>query len=238
MEHGNGQIHPLLSFDRLWSSRRDRDGKTRCLPFRKTVDQATRRAPACPQSGHRLEGEDAVRPAAVGDHLAVRIEFGKPVLQLAQRDVHGAGEMPVRELVRRADVEHGHQSGPDPVQQLLARDRFETVPLGIIAAADAIHLRQVSLGLLAQCGQKADHPVISQPVQDELALAAVRNEPGAAKLLQMLGRIGEGKADAVRQRLDAPLALPKMLQKLQPVRVADRASHSGELGKDRLLGPC
>ena len=32
--------------------------------------------------------------------------------------------------------------------------------------------------------------------------------------------------------------LTEVKSRLQPVRVADRASHSGELGKDRLLGPC
>jgi hypothetical protein len=52
----------------------------------------------------------------------------------------------------------------------------------------------------------------------------------------MLGRVGDRHAGAIRQHLDAPLALGKLLQEAKPMRVRYRLCHRGELIKQGLLG--
>jgi hypothetical protein len=54
-------------------------------------------------------------------------------------------------------------------------------------------------------------------------------------MLKMLGGVRDRQPDALREPLDAPLALRKLLKQLQTVRVRRRLRHGGELREERPL---
>ena len=70
---------------------------------------------------------------------------------------------------------------------------------------------------------------------DELAVAAVRDQAGPPELLQVLRGVGDGEASALRQRLDAALALGEVLEQLEPVRVSEAPRHQRQLLEQRVL---
>jgi len=69
-----------------------------------------------------------------------------------------------------------------------------------------------------------------------MLLAARDDEPSASQLLQMLGGIGDRGANALRQQLDAALALGELLEQLQSMGMGDSLGHGRELGEQNLLG--
>ena len=52
----------------------------------------------------------------------------------------------------------------------------------------------------------------------------------------MLRGVGDAEANALRQRLDAPLALGEMLEQLEPVRVSEAPRHQGSCSNSACFG--
>ncbi|GGG17717.1 hypothetical protein GCM10010964_02370 [Caldovatus sediminis] len=69
-----------------------------------------------------------------------------------------------------------------------------------------------------------------------LALPPHRDEAGAAKLLEMLGGVGEGLSAALGQHLDTPLALAEDLEEFEPMLVAERPRHGREMREQAAPG--
>jgi hypothetical protein len=61
--------------------------------------------------------------------------------------------------------------------------------------------------------------------------APTLDERGAAEKLRVAGGVGEGQAGPRRQILDAALALPKMFEQFEPMRVAERQRDLRKTGK-------
>ena len=61
----------------------------------------------------------------------------------------------------------------------------------------------------------------------------VRPLAGAPHLLQVLRRIGDGETGALRQDLDAALALRQLLENFETMRMGERFGDGGELREQR-----
>jgi len=88
---------------------------------------------------------------------------------------------------------------------------------------------------LAQRCQQVEDGVIGESIVNEFARAPVRHKAGASHVLEMLRGIGNRQARALRQNLDAALALSKLLQQLKAVLMPERFRDNGELGEQRVL---
>jgi hypothetical protein len=91
----------------------------------------------------------------------------------------------------------------------------------------------VALGHPAQRRDEIEHDVVGKRVKDELPLAPRSHDARAPHLLQVLRRVGDGKAGARRRHFDAALALRQLLQNFQPMRVSERLGDRRELGEQR-----
>src|SRR5690349_9156332 len=80
--------------------------QTGSLPLRIPVFESTDLITARPQLFDGFEGQHAVRASAVGDHLAIFRKLLQASLQLRKRYVECPWQVPQRELVFGADVEH------------------------------------------------------------------------------------------------------------------------------------
>jgi hypothetical protein len=74
------------------------DRKAGGFPFGIAVLKAMNAIAPLSQGRDRLEGEDAVRTAAVGDHLSVGRKLTQTALQLGERDIERARKMPDRKF--------------------------------------------------------------------------------------------------------------------------------------------
>ena len=184
---------------------------------------------------NRLERQDAIGAAAVGDDLLRRVDIGEPRHELAQRDVQGARQMPERELVRRPDVEDGHCARARTPHELLARHRLQAVAIVEVAADQPLRLGDVPLRDPSHGRQEPEHRFVGERVEDVLALPARDHDPRPPQLLQVLGRVRDRKAGPLRQDLDAPLALGEVLHQLEPMCVRQRLRDGGELREQRQL---
>jgi hypothetical protein len=119
--------------------------------------------------------------------------------------------------------------------QLAAGDRLQAVALGEVAAQDAVDLGGFALGNPAQRRHEPDDALIRQPVVDELAVTAVRDQPGSSELLEVLRGIADAEAGALGERLDAALALSEMLEQPEPVRALEASRHQCQLLEKRVL---
>jgi hypothetical protein len=90
-----------------------------------------------PERGDRLEGQDAVRTAAIGDDLLILRKLREPPFQLIERHVERTWQMAERELVLRANVEQGHATILKPAKQFLTRDQTYELGPGRIGRANA-----------------------------------------------------------------------------------------------------
>jgi hypothetical protein len=121
------------------------------------------------------------------------------------------------------------------LHQLIARDGLEAVALVEIAADHALDFGAVALGDPAQRRHEIEHRVVVEPIVDELALAPVRHETATPHVLKMLRGVGDRQTRALRQCLDAALALRKLLQQLEPMRMPERFRDSRELREQDLV---
>ena len=80
------------------------DRQTGRLPFGITILQPTHEIASRAERRNRLEREDAVRTAAIGDDLALCGELTQAVFQFAKWDIDSAGQMPQCKLVFRPHV--------------------------------------------------------------------------------------------------------------------------------------
>src|SRR5215213_8461582 len=144
--------------------------------------------------------------------------------------------MAVAELVLRPNIEHGYKAAFDTVGKFSKRDRLHAVALPEITGHDLPNLGDLSLGNAAHPVEKAQNPVLGNPVNHALAGAAGGHKAGAAKRLQMLGDIGEGQAGTLSQFLNAALRLRKMFEDVEPVGAAERPPNGGELGEQGVSG--
>ena len=200
----------------LRTSLRRQTGRT---PFGQTVFQAADVEATGAEHCDGLIRQHAIRSAAVGNDLLIRIEFGKPLLQLAKRDIDGAGHVTKGEFILGAKVEHRHEPRLEPVGKLLARDRFKTVAFVEIAAHHLCDLGRTSFGDAPERGQQFENCVVRKAIEHELAFAPDSKQPCTAHLLQVLRGIGDRQSGAVGEDLNAPFALRKLLKKSEPMRV-------------------
>ncbi len=134
---------------------------------------------------HRLAGERAEGPAAVGDDLPVPGHLGEPAVELRQRDGARAREMGLPVLLLGAHVEQGHVAAADARQQRLPLRRLEGPEL----VAEPVHLRQQRLGEAPQHPEGPRHAVVGDPVADVAPLARGGDHPRRAHLLEVPGRV-------------------------------------------------
>ena len=100
---------------------------------------------------------------------------------------------------------------------------------------DAVHLGQLVLRNTPQCRDQFENAIVGKAIAYELAVPTRRDEPAATHLLQMVRGVGDGETRALGKRLDAALALGKLLQKLQSVGIGDRLRDDGQLLEDQVL---
>ena len=143
--------------------------------------------------------------------------------------------MSQREFIFRPHVENRDRARARSLQKLFARHRLQAVALVEIAAHHALDLGHVALGDPAQRRQQFENGVVGQPVVDELSVAPVCHQAGAPHLLEMLRGVGDRQAGAIRQHLDAALALRQLLQQLEPMGMPERFRDGGKLGEQRQL---
>jgi hypothetical protein len=135
------------------------------------------------------------------------------------------------ELVRRAHIQHRHQPLTRTLKQFLSGYRLEFIARGEIAAHDPIDLGTVSFGHVPKHRQQGKNGIVGETVEHELAVPPRRDKPRPPKVLQVLRGVGDGQANPLRQRLDAPLALGQMLQDLKTMGVPEGARDGCELGE-------
>src|SRR5581483_8930253 len=92
-----------------------------------TIFQATYLEAAGAQQGDRLEGEDAIGAAAIGDDLARLWNLAKPTRQISERDVNRPRQMAGGVFVGRANVEHGYETVLQAPREFLSRDRLQFI---------------------------------------------------------------------------------------------------------------
>src|SRR5690348_15306671 len=95
---------------RQCSGASDYDGHSGRAPLGEAILQAPHFKSPSAQQRDRLESEDAIFAAAVGDDFLGGIEFGKTRFQCTKRDVHRPRQMSQGEFVRRAHVENRDRS--------------------------------------------------------------------------------------------------------------------------------
>src|SRR3990172_5709184 len=74
---------------------------------------------------HRLHGQDAIRPAAVGDDLLVAGQLGEALLELGERHRESARDVTGAVLFTRPYVEHRALPPPHAVEEGLAVDGLQ-----------------------------------------------------------------------------------------------------------------
>src|SRR6478736_443642 len=119
-----GNVKPNVQESGAWSHL---DRQPRGLPLRKSVLQAPDIEAPRAQLGHRLERQDAVRAAAIGDDLLLARQLGKPLLQLAQRDVQCAWQMAEAVFIFGPDVEQHDTAVAQSRHELGGRDRLQLI---------------------------------------------------------------------------------------------------------------
>ena len=92
----------------------------------------------------------------------------------------------------------------------------------------------------SHCEQRAeaaaDHRDGGTECRVRSAFEQVRDQPGPAKLLEVLRGVGDAEARTLREILDAALALREVLEQLQPAGAAQAPSHERELLEQSVLG--
>src|SRR5579871_1014608 len=156
---------------------------------------------------------------------------------LCERDVERAGQMPMSEFVFRAHIENRCRPGTQALAQFVAGHRFELIAGTEIGRHDARNLRAVALSDPRKSGEQPDHRLLArEPVIDPLAIAAPLDQCRAPQQLQMPRRISEGEACARREILDAALALSKLLEELEAMRMAECLRDLREAGENPVFG--
>ena len=122
-----------------------------------------------------------------------------------------------------------------PPQKLLARNRLQIIAVVEIAAHEPLDFGQIALGDLAQRCQQVEDSVIGKPIINEFAVAPGCHKAGAPHVLEMLRGIGNRQTCALRQNLDAALALGDLFQQLKAMGMPERFRNNGELGEQRLF---
>src|SRR5581483_1268902 len=99
------------------------------LPLREPVDQASGPESLLVQFADRVVGIDAIRTAAVGDHVTVLWERAQMATQLGDRHRPCPGNVPGRVFLRRSHVEDHHLTALEPRGQLGPVDDLDAVTL-------------------------------------------------------------------------------------------------------------
>ena len=120
----------------------------------------------------------------------IRIEFGEPRFQFAQRNIDGARDVPDLKLVRWTYIEHDDQIVARSVQEFLARDRLHAVAIIEVGPPDAVDLGEITFRNARKRRYHSKHGIVGKPVEHELALPARRDQPSASELLQVLRGVG------------------------------------------------
>jgi hypothetical protein len=198
--------------------------------FQSTGFEATR-AKCC----NGLVGQDAVGAAAISDDLSLGVEFGEARFEVTQRDVHCARQMSQREFVFRPDVENSDRAGARSPPQLVARHGFQAVTIIEIVAHQPLDLGHVPLSDPAQRRQQIENGVVGKPVIDEFTVVPVCHHAGAPHVLEMLRGVRDRQTGSLRQHFDTPLALGKLFQQLEAVRMSQRFRDHSELDEQRVF---
>ncbi|MNT30019.1 hypothetical protein D3C72_1657900 [compost metagenome] len=180
------------------------------------------------QDRDRVEGQRAVRPAAIGNDFRSRRQLGKASFKLVDRNIDRTGKMARSEFILRADIQQRDAAFPHPQQQLFTRNRLKAVWPILTIGDEATDLGTIVLGVLAQGREQADHRTGSQPIKHALAVPPGLDKAGASQLLQMLRGVGDAEAGQLGEALHRAFALGDVLEQKQALGARKRA---GELGK-------
>ena len=96
------------------------DRQTRRLPLRKAFVEPAHVEAARAQFRYSLKGQNAIRPAAVGDDFVVARQFGQALHQLAEGDVQSTGQMTEAIFILGAHVEQHDAAFAQPPHKLVA----------------------------------------------------------------------------------------------------------------------
>ena len=205
-------------------------------PFRKSVLQTVNLEASGTQCSDGLEGQNAVRAAAIGDDLLVRRQFREATIEVGQGNVDGTRQVAQGEFILWPHVKHHCRSVAQTLQQHFARDRLKGITLVEIAGHNPFNLGNVALAEAAQRGKQIDHCVIGEAIKDAFAVTTGDYEASPPEALKVARRVGNRKTGAHSQDFHAALTLAEVLQQLQPVGVADRLRDLRETGEDGMLG--
>ena len=202
-------------------------GQAGKAPLGPAVLEAARAAAGRRQAANRLVRVDAVRAAAVGDHLGVVRDLGQARLELVERDRARALDVSGGELDPRADVDDDDLAGAKALGELGAPDRLDLV--AEVVAGGALDVAQACLGDLAQREPERDDVVAGRPVVDACPLASRGHEPGPAEHLKVLGGVGHGQPRRLGQLLHRAFPLGQHIQHHQARCAAERVADPREL---------
>ena len=118
---------------------------------------------------------------------------GETALEVAQRNVEGAGEMPELELSRRAHIDHGDQVVSHASRELLAGYGFEVVAIVEVSRQQLLHLGDVSRCDPSQGSDQFQDRGVGERIVHPRSLFARAQEAGSAQMLEMLGGVGDAK---------------------------------------------
>ena len=178
---------------------------------------------------------DAVRSAAVGDHLFAARRGARELVDLVER--HGDGAVDVLRLVlfARPHVDEDDASFLEAAQELLPADRRELVASVEIVARDLVELGQLRLAGGAQRPPQRVHRRRRDAIEDALRRATALDETSRVQHLEVLRRVGDRQLRFAGQILDGALALLEEVQQLQAYGTGQRLAQAGELFVDALF---
>jgi len=116
------------------------DRQAGSLPFGITILEPADEIASRAERRHRLERENAIRTAAIGDDLAVRRKRIQAIFQLAKRDIDGAGKMTERKLVFGPHIENRDKAVTQPGDQVYSRHSFQRIASMKVVRHDAVDL--------------------------------------------------------------------------------------------------
>ncbi len=206
-----------------------RDGKAGKAPLPDTVLEVPDVIAVATQEGDPAGRRHAIRSPAVGDDLGLRRQQREVLLEIVERDGHGARDVTRLVFLPGTQIEEDDVTGSGPADELVPADRLEPIGGSEVGPDDLLNLGQAVVRHGAERRKQPVYVVTGEAVEDPGSIAPGVDQPCPAEGLEM--RRGERDAHVRlgRQRLDAVLALGEQVEQLDAARAREGLADPGEL---------